>query len=292
MSSLARLAIVAVFVAGLSAAQGTFRRCPSATSTSTDYFAVQACAPVLACYSNQCGCAGGSYNNATMSCTIPSATATANTCSSLSPCVTAFQTCMQNAAGSASCLSSLKVGIVNVLSSGVYNGSSLDLACRANSCQFFNNSAGANCTISYPSICFLSALQSLAPGVQQYIGTLLLTGGWSFISNIVLYNKTLIACGTDCTTQFGFPTVCTSAVAGSLTLTFVVNAAATNPTLLANIAAAQALGSAWLTSLQAVFTQNGGTGTFGLAGLGSINSASSVAFAWSALLAVLLAIVA
>jgi len=227
-----------------------------------------------------------------MSCTISDSKNSGNSCNGQTPCQMKFIKCMQDAAGTASCLSSLKVGIVNVLSSGVYNGSSLDLACRANTCAFFNASTGANCTIPFPAICKLNALETLAPGKKFFFGTLRLNGGWAFIRNLLLLNATLVACSFDLTRQLGFTCTCTAAVEGSLLLTFQANAASDDPTLLANLAAAAGLGSSWLTSLQQVFTQNGGTGTFGLIGLGTADGAASVALAWSALLAVILAIVA
>jgi len=180
---------------------------------------------------------------------------------------------------------------VNVLAGTPYTGSALDLACRASTCQYFNVTAATNCTISYPDLCFLAGAVSLSPLVSKYLGQLLLNGGYAAILADPSKLAILInAINLDLSTKLQVGCNVTSTSGGSLVAIFTANAASTDPTIAANVAAAAANGN-WLTNTAAQFSALGGTGQFGLLSLGAAGAAS-VALAWSALFAVLLAIFA
>jgi len=288
--SAARFALVVlVCAAGLAAAQGTFPTCPSASSTSDDYFNVQSCTAVQACATIRCACNGGTFSNTTLTCS-----ATGKTCAQALPCERAYIVCMQAISAQASCLNNLKVSVVNILAGTSYSGSSLQAACKADVCRYLNATVAANCTIDYDNICYVNSTSgsTLAPGVAKAICRIILSGGYAnMLANPAFIAKFIELLNGDLTLYFLVQCNVTSYSGGSLIANFVANTAANDPTFAARLAAATNDAS-WLVGTSAQFSALGGTGTFGLQGISTLNAASSTLYAWSALAAIILAIFA
>jgi len=294
MNSLRLGMVMLVCIAGLSAAQGSFSSCPVAQSTSEDYFSAtgkSSCDAYKFCATLRCACNGGTYSNTSLTCAV---TTTGKTCTDVKPCQTVFIACLQAQASSASCLQDLKVAIVNVLAGTTYNGSSVDLACRADTCAYFNATSATNCTIAYSDICFLTASPTVAPGAARLIARLVLNGNYIVIiinpSSLFLFIQAL---NFDLTTRFRVRCNVSSITAGSAIAIFSANVAPGDAAFLAALTAAAA-DSSWLTSTRTAFTQLGGTGDFGIASLGATTSGatSSIAMLSAAFIAVVLAIFA
>jgi hypothetical protein len=312
-SSFLRLALVIACVAGLSAAQGgTFKTCPT-VSSSLDYFAPSNCSAYNTCAAARCTCNGGTYTTSTQLCGSP----TSKTCTAAQPCEAAFIQCMQTAAATSSCLTSLKIALMNIVAGISYNGSAVYTACTVDTCRNFNQTTTSNCTtLPYSAVCFLatsapttttsnsSSNTSTTTTIQLYVGKMTLGGTYTaIIANATALGLFSLAVSSDLTAKLQVTCTVTSIVSGSAIVTFTANVAANNATFLAAVTAAAANGN-WLTKTSAAFTALGGTGTFGLLGIASNGGtpapttvapgsrAGAIAFAWALLVAVALAIFA
>lgn len=288
MSAL-RFAVVVLCIAGLAAAQGGFTSCPSAQSTSDDYFAAQSCDAFKTCATTRCTCNGGTFSSTTLTCS-----ASGKTCADASACERTFVQCMQSAS-SASCLTSLKVALVNVLAGTTYSGSALQLACKADTCRYLNATVSGNCSIDYDNICYLNGTGSstVAPGKSKFRGRLIMTG--EFIIIIASPTKLFIfiqALNLDLTVKLLVQCNVSALVAGSGVATFDANTDSTDAAFLARVTAAST-DSSWLTNAAAQFAALGGTGTFGISSLTATSGvASTTLYAWSAFAAIVLAVLA
>jgi hypothetical protein len=297
MTALRLAFVMLVCIAGLSAAQqgpngGSFNRCPAPQSSTEDYFGAtgkSSCDAYKFCATTRCQCNGGSYNNNTLNCVV---SPVGKTCTDVKPCQTLFVQCLQLYSANAACLNDLKVAIVNVLAGTTYNGSAVDLACRAETCRYFNLTSGTNCTIAYSDICFLAGAVTTGPGELQFTGRLLLNGNYVSIiidpTNLFLFIQAL---NFDLTAKLEVKSNVTSVTAQSALIIFTSAISPTNAAFLARLNAAAADPS-WLTSTRLAFERLGGTGTFGLLSLGAASAASSSVAMWAAIVAVVLAIFA
>jgi len=313
-----RLAVVVLMcIAGLSAAQ-SFTECPNVTSTNA-FFAASNCSAYLTCAAARCTCVGGTYSTTSLTCTVSTA---GKTCTTSQPCQTTFVQCMQTAASTSSCLTSLKIALMNVVAGTSYNNSVVYQACSADTCEFFNHTSASNCTIPYSSVCYLGATtptpattnastsapsnntNTSAPGttVGLFVGTMTLAGTYTtFYNNATAMAIFYASCGLDLTNKLTVPCQCVSSVLGSLIVTFTAQTAANNATFLSAVAAAAANGN-WLVNTKAAFTALGGTGTFGLTGISAPGvtpapatptpggSGSALLMAWTALLIAVIAV--
>jgi hypothetical protein len=285
-----RLALTVLCIVGLAAAE----TCPSAASTSDDYFAsdklVGSCDAFLSCATTACTCYGGTFDNKTVVCS--NGNSSSISCATKITCQKTYISCVQSAAATKGCKSNLQIAIVNVYATGVYTSSNVEKACQSASCNSLLNN-GNNCNFTYSDICFLNGVgtNTLSPSVAKFLAKIVFAGDFTLIINVLTnYLKFVEAFNTDATIKFEVQCNVTSITSGSGVVLFTANAASGDAAFAAKLAAA-ASSTTWLTNTQDAFTAAGG-GSLSILSIGAASGSSYTLYAWSALAAVLLALFA
>jgi len=275
--------VVLACIAALSAAQ-IFASCPSISATNDFYGALSSnCSAYASCAQTRCTCFGGTaFNAATNVCTLSTS---GKTCAIQGACQAQFISCLNLASNGVSCLSSLKIAVMGVISGNNYNSSTLQTACQAATCTALNVSVGSNCTLStavYPTVCVVPSISTPAPAngtsiptTQLYTADMTISGNWGAVVNSsVATTAVLKGCTTDLlnTSLAPYGPSCNKLRLGSGIISFSANAANNDPVFAALVTQVAALGTSVLKNTQSAFFANGGTGNFTLLSLVPTNN--------------------